>query len=388
MRHLRLEGLDRSIAFSPNAADVEAGLRSILIGWPQDQRPADAEIVVERRRGKVVVTRPSMGLRLVEPSVTSGVCSLVIEIVDMLIAAKPDFGCLHAGAAEYDGRLVLFPATHRAGKSTLMARLAHAGRRIFADDLIPVDLTSGEGVASGCLPRPRLPLPAAPRPGFRDWVKAHTVLSDGYYAYVGGPAARHGERRPVGAIVLLERQDRPCAPQLSEAKIEDALLATLSSNTMRDETNLQSFDRYLEVVRSCRAYRLRYCGLDDAAEALEAAFDPFPAPAPPSFGETRTVHEALPPAPTAGQIRYARHGAVQMNAVGGSAFLLRPDGEIFMLDPVGRGVWNALAEPQDIDSLTAAFELAFPEVDRSRLRRDVAALVGQLAERELIRVAD
>jgi len=62
------------------------------------------------------------------------------------------------------------------------------------------------------------------------------------------------------------------------------------------------------------------------------------------------------------------------------------DGVYYGLDAVGARVWSMLAAPREVSEIVAAVTTEF-EVGRERCERDVLALLGELAERRLIRVA-
>ena len=64
-------------------------------------------------------------------------CSFIVDLIRAYIAAAPSLLCLHGAAAEFAGRLVVFPTPYRSGKSTLTAYLAAAGVRVYADDILP-----------------------------------------------------------------------------------------------------------------------------------------------------------------------------------------------------------------------------------------------------------
>lgn len=92
------------------------------------------------------------------PSPASAACSLVGDLISQRLAGEPELLGLHCGSVEVNGRLVLFPESSKAGKSTLTVAFAAAGYRIFGDDVLGLT-AHGEGVAMGVAPRLRLPLP-------------------------------------------------------------------------------------------------------------------------------------------------------------------------------------------------------------------------------------
>ena len=60
------------------------------------------------------------------------------------------------------------------------------------------------------------------------------------------------------------------------------------------------------------------------------------------------------------------------------------DGVYYGLDSVGARVWSLLAAPRRVSEIVDAVTVEF-EVSRERCERDVLALLGELAERQLIK---
>jgi hypothetical protein len=84
----------------------------------------------------------------------------MVSLAEALVSENPDRLCFHGGAALFGERLAIFPGRSRAGKSTMIARLAAGGHTVFGDDILPLDEV-GDGLALGVAPRLRLRLPAA-----------------------------------------------------------------------------------------------------------------------------------------------------------------------------------------------------------------------------------
>ncbi len=393
-------GLERPLVFSPDTAHIAGMLQSVLTGWPMKSGGKLAGKPLLRifaDGGEIVVERPEDGGIFHEPTAVSAVCSLVVEVVDALAAASPGLVCLHAAAAEAGGRLVLFPAAHRAGKSTLMGRLSAGGRRIFADDILPFDLTSGEAVSTGCMTRLRLPLPRRASRAFKNHVRDRTVLSDGYYAYLSAPKdaeIRFGERLPLGAVILLERCDRPVRARLEPAPLYRALLEILTRNTRGDRDAPLLLSTFASIIRHVPVQRLVYSDLEDAVRCLDVAFgketpaSPHPIQANPVIRDELSglqVKPAGPPAPKPGLPLYRRSPSVTLERVDASGFLLDSRGNgIHMLDPLGLGVWKLLETPRDASSLCDVVAGAFPETPRQKVADDIDGLLSALVGEGLI----
>lgn len=388
------QGLERPLIFSPETAGLAEMLTSVLVGWPMHaarETRQEPLLHVSADGDDILIARPADDTPFREPSAVSAVCSLVVEVVDALAAASPGLVCLHAAAAEFGGRLVLFPASHRAGKSTLMARLSAAGRRIFADDILPFDLAAREAVSTGCLPRLRLPLPRKASRAFRNHVRLRTVLSDGYYAYLSAARetqVRHGQRLPLGAVVLLERSDVPVRARLEPAPLDRALLEILIRNTRGDRNAPLLLSTFAAIVRDVPVQRLVYSDLDDAVRCLGAAFAKWP-PArrkqPDSLPAEDKSHSAIGSTPKSGTPLYRREPSVTVERIDASGFLLDSrDGSIHMLDPLGFGVWTLLETPRDAASLADIVADAFPGTPRRKVAGDIDALLSALAGKGLV----
>lgn len=384
------QGLERPLVFSPGARHVADILASVLVGWPlRIEASAERPLVKVSVEADKILVKHADGAVIREPSAISAVCSLVVEIVDALAAASPALVCLHAAAAEYAGRLLLFPATHRAGKSTLMARLAAGGRRIFADDILPFDLASGEAVATGCLPRLRLPLPRRAPPAFGLHVERNTVASDGYYAYLAAPAGKEvafGTRSALGAIILLDRRRRRVTARLEPASPDKALLEILIRNTRGDRDAPLLVSTFAAIVGGLPVKRLVYCDLEDAVRCLEEEFaGGYAAPRGEGPGTPATPTATFPAATKIGGAPYRRNALVSLSRVGQSGFLADPrDNAIHVLDAVGLGVWNLLEVPRDAGSLSEIVAGAFPHTPRRRIAADLEALLSTLAGKGLV----
>lgn len=365
-------------------------MREVLRGWAiQEGTGANAPVLfsISRSQREFVVERHRNHAAFHEPTSVSAVCTLVVEIVAALVSERPALGSLHAAAAEIGDRLVLFPATHHAGKSTLMARLAAQGCRIFADDLILVDLDRREAVSTGCLPRLRLPVPAASSSDFRAFVAANTIGDDGYYAYLDTLApVHHGDRAPVGAVVLLDRRPASGETRLEPIAIENALLALLRGNTNGALPAADALARYLAIVEGLPAWRLCFDDLECAVACLAtsdlgATVRPMPAIA---LDECR--EGAIEPALLSGEaVRYARDPAVTLKIVGEAGFLHhRPTDTLHALNRLGLGLWNLLAAPLDAENIVSIFLGAFPDAEPASVRGDVDALLATLLAKGLV----
>lgn len=395
---LQLSGLPGALRLCPQSAPIAHKLRTVLNGWPVvPTSPVAPEqgifLDIARAGDGFRVHRLDDGWASVEPNEISAICTAVVELIDGYAAASGTLGLLHAGSAVFAGRVVLFPAGTRAGKSTLMTRLACAGHRVLSDDLIPLDMSSGEAVTTGALPRPRLPLPRTITPEFAAFVADSLALSDGYYGYVDpgeDVRPRFGQRAPVGAVVLLERSEDAVAARLEPAPLDAAMWALLSQDTRKDLPAQEMIDRYLELISHLPRYRLVYSDLEDAVTCLEVQFsrwselDPPTEPVPPRPAPDAAVLVSRPGLRHDGfSIRQAGH--VSLRDMGQSAFLIdERSQDIHALDPLGVALWHLMAQPVSTDALVSIVAEAFPDVPAARIADDIASLIEGLHEAGLV----
>jgi hypothetical protein len=395
MPKLSLAGIEAPLAFTPAAEPVRDALAAVLVGWPRSPAVATgAEPLVEvdlDDRG-VHLTSPAGDWKRLEPTPESAVCTLVVELMAAYVDADPALGNLHAGAVEIGGRLIVFPATNRAGKSTLVTALGAASHRVFADDLLPIDLRSLDAVASGCLPRLRLPLPPSATEALKRAVEERSVLSDGYYGFVAPPAdkvVRHGDRAPIGAVVLLDRVEMPVKARLEGARADEALLRVLIQDTKSRYAARWTFERYFDLIETVRIERLTYSDIGDAISCLESAFSDWTEPMSPIAASSVPDDVWQPPVePTRRRgegTRFRRSPDVLMRVLGESAFLVDVRrNEIHHLNPSGLGVWNLLDEPTDELTIIELFVEAFPEISVTTIQRDIGALLGNFESEGLV----
>ncbi|QQS14648.1 MAG: PqqD family protein [Rhodospirillales bacterium] len=86
--------------------------------------------------------------------------------------------------------------------------------------------------------------------------------------------------------------------------------------------------------------------------------------------------------------RYRRAPDIVATTLDDGTFLVDPaTQDIFHLDALGGGVWNALADPESRDDLLALLREAFPDIDPAVVAADLDALLADLSARGLVAVA-
>jgi len=383
------KGLSRSVEL-PEGPVVEV-LSAVLHGWrftPLDEAGSlDPLIRLTGDKGRYRLESPWQEGPPRNRNAVDAVCAFIVDLVHAYVADTPSLLCLHCAAAEFGGRLVIFPGTYRAGKSTLMASLAAAGTRIHADDVIPINAHGDLAVAPGIAPRLRLPLGAEASPALRRFVAAHRGPASSRYQYLALDAsrlARHGDEAPIGAFVALDRQPgaRTVLVPLSESEM---LGKVILRNFARDVPASDILERLHALVANAPCFRLVYSDVDRAANLLRDVFS--------RWSEHKRVGgtSAAPPVAVHPPVRdvasghLARMPGVKEKAVGEELFLVDPaDQTIHRLNAVGAALWRILAQPCCFDDAVEVLHQAFPNVKRARIQKDVQGLVAGLEKRGLL----
>jgi hypothetical protein len=382
---------DTPVAFDDADAVLET-LRAVTSGWrfrPAISGDRPPRLRVRGFGGRYVVSDGDGAAAEREPSVVSVVCTLIVRLVEARADEDPGSLCLHAGAARVGGRLALFPSRRRAGKSTLLARLASLGAEVFADDVSPLRFAPDEYavVAPGVASRLRLPLPVGFAPDFVRFCDERAGPSDAWYRYLSpapGMLAPAGATARPDAIVFLDREaDAPA--ELFRATPAGATEALLLQNFGVAGAASEILERVARLVGGCDLYVLRYGALDPAARLLESVFSG--RAAPPAGPEIAPPLPETPAGPRGAAPRgpVRRLEGVGVRLIGGRAFLADEDGgAVFALDGAGPAIWALLDEPIRRDAIADLLAEAYG-AEPAALRPDVDSFLAALAERGLIR---
>ncbi|TKT74812.1 PqqD family protein [Aquamicrobium sp. LC103] len=332
-----------------------------------------------------------------EPSAVSAACSLIVVLLNRMIEDEADLLCLHAGAVAIGGRTIVFPSTHRAGKSTLGAALAFRAHKVVADDILPLDC-AGDGIraiASGVAPRLRVPLPRALGLRFRFSAWRAAGPDDGYYRYLHLPSSLKcplGERHELAAFVFLERSSGQRGAQLQAVDKASAMRSLLIQNFGTAAAPEAIVGRIDRLTDENPAFLLRYGDLGEAAMVLERSFGA----AEPACRLWASLERTALPIRTVERVEPLRDGGergermicqrpgIVCKRTEGSAFLADPEhGGIFALDAVGAAVWMLMEEPVSVQELTCALGEAFSDVEPERIAADIDRLVQMLLANRL-----
>ncbi|MEQ1837131.1 MAG: hypothetical protein ABL858_02130 [Candidatus Nitrotoga sp.] len=282
-KHLIFEdfNLKLNLVDSPELSD---SLRSILCGWDvreNDELADSADMTFTRARRGYDWNIRSDGLTATKLSgiprtICDAVCDFHYEAYRWYRSTFRDHLCIHAAAVKIGNGIVLFPNTFAAGKSILSVALASQGNRLYADDVVALDMQSHEAVSLGILPRLRLPLPTkAISPLMSQFLQTRRCLESATELYVGlgqEHQANLGERGTITAIVVLERLSRYTPAKLTPVGAAEALrtLIIQNFNTAHDVTKI--FSVLKETTLKSKTYKLTYSEVDDAVDSLTGAF--------------------------------------------------------------------------------------------------------------------
>ncbi|MCV0394701.1 MAG: PqqD family peptide modification chaperone [Rhizobiaceae bacterium] len=390
--------LGKTLRFD-EAAEVLHVLRTVTEGWSLrkvSESEGDPEIGIRGQGDGFQIEQPGRVPRG-EPSAVSAACSLVASLLNCLVEDDSDLLALHAGAVTFGGQAVVFPSTHRAGKSTLAAALAFQGHRLIAEDILPLDCNGAHisAIASGVAPRLRLPIPLSLGIKFRLSAWRNAGPDDGYYRYLQLPSrsrCRFGERFGIGAFLFLERDARHREPRLFAVRRADAMRILLLQNFGTAAPPAVILDRIEALTDQCPAYLLRYSGLGKAVSFLEAAFgsqalvEPWPRLQIASPDISRVAGVELEGRQAAALVEkiICRRRHVTVRQMDGSAFLAdQTGGGIFALDPLGRAIWELMKHPVSTGEIAAGLCEAYPDIPPETIAADVSRLVEQFLENGL-----
>ena len=388
---LRFPGIAGPVVLTPDPALLQ-GLAACLSGWvPQITRsrrpPADVLAAVAATGDGLYhlrsrfIDRPTGNLPL-----ASAICALLADLSQGWAEAQPDVIGLHGGAVQIGGTLLLVTGPARAGKSTLLTRLALApGVQLFSDDVLPVT-PANEGVALGIAPRLRLPAPAS-APALRRLAETAMILSDDRYGYVTVPdQAPHGTIAPIGAVLLLDRQPGTAA-QLYRLDPAEALSTLLRQSITGFVSAEAAFARAQALTAGRPCLRLTYSDLEEATALILQNLAPgmaLPADLPTA---PRLPNEGDPlPDPVAADCVFIRDPMARLRHHGAAAYLWHPDDTmLWELNPIGHAIWQMLELPGSARDLAEALAWNFPDIPVPRLEDDSARLLARLAAAGLVR---
>lgn len=335
------------------------------------------------------------GARSFDP--VNAVCDFVAELSWERIRSHPDLLCLHAAGVDFSGRLVLFPSARRAGKSTLAAALARLGHRLYSDDFVPVEIAAPDGLvqghANGIAPRLRLPLPDDSSAAFRDWVGADPGPANSQYKYLAtAPLAPANETLPLGAIVVLDRQDEGPAPRLEPIPPEEALSRLILQNFARATHAGDILRATRAITAGLPTFRLTYRDFEAAADFLHrapelAGLDVAHITGPRPEGRMAVLPEELAAENLVFDTgtAYVQRPGLTKTGAGDDWFLADGDGtSIHRLNAGSALIWRLVEEPMRLDDLVAVIGELYPDAGAEQVAADAERTLRAFLSHRLI----
>jgi hypothetical protein len=328
-------------------------------------------------------------------SAVSTACTVIKIVLNRMANQRAGAVCLHAGAVMLGGKAILFPCTHRSGKSTLVSAMAFAGHAAIADDILPIVEENGHTVceAPGVAPRLRLPLPADIGAEFVRNARRMAGPGDWAYRYLRLPRdvlANRGRTAPVGALVFLDRDPRHGVCKLEPIRAADAIHAMIAQSFGAAEPPRAKIDRIANLAGETPAFLMRYASATSARRLLEEAFGPVPSV---DTREREPLARSLllqpfeatgSPGALDSNLRLAPRPGVEQHDRNGLRFLIDPDSEaIFSIDPLGEAIWALVGDGMTSAEIIDLITEAFPATDRARITADTSRFLAELARRGL-----
>lgn len=391
--------VDATLLFD-DTEEVFRVLQSITDGWSFAETSASdgAPALSVRRDGHGFQIMEEGWAPFREPSAVSAACSLVAILLNRVVEDDPAFLALHAGAVAIGRQTIVFPSTHRAGKSTLAAALALNGHKLVADDILPLDCRGAQAcaLASGVAPRLRLPLPPSRDLRFRFLAWRWAGPDDGYYRYLRLPRwsrCRFAERFEIGVFVFLERDTSYREPGLCAVSKAHTMRVLLLQNFGTAAPPGTILDRVETVSRLNPAFVMRYSDVGAAACMLGNAFGRSERPcelwarldrAEPDLARVAGLDRDERVASKLPERIVCHRDGVVARETEGSIFLADPgNGWIFALDPLGAAIWQLMDEPVSTREIATRLCQVFPDTTPEIIAADVDKLIGQLLENGL-----
>lgn len=380
-----------------DAQAMEPVLKAAMSGWPLTEcprQPVEPGICVRGKEDGFWQQAPALPKSMWLETSVGATCSVIADVAGAFLHNHVDYIGLHCGSAEINDQLVIFPESHRAGKSTLTAAFAAAGYRVFGDDVVALT-PEGEGMSLGIAPRLRLPLPNAIDEAFQDFVNNHQGPSDSRYGYLKlneTLLANHGEKRSIGAIILIDRNPNITTPQLTPLQHGEGLWQLLKQNFADTLSDRELITKFWPLVKRMPCFLLRYSDAFKAAEFVGANLEG--ALQAQSLTYMSPSHAAATPTAPAldrddKRCWRARHTAHEY-PLGDELFvILEEGGAIHRMNVTSRAVWLLLQnEALDIHELSETLTAFFMPVSREQVGKDVALLLGQFLAAGLIEPVD
>ena len=397
---LRFEGLDATVELRVDQKFIDA-LPAVFPHWPHEILDVtdEAFATVSLAEDRYVLSSPFMDENRTYKDPANTLCSLIVELAWARLREDEKMLCLHGAAIEFGNRLVIFPSTRRAGKSTLTVALAAAGKKVFTDDFLPLKVSNNQllGVSSGISPRLRLPLPEQIGPIAQKYINERSMIANRQYRFVApkqGELANFGDCAPIGSLVFLERSDGAGA-KIEAVSHADALTALIKQNFSR-AMNAAGILKMLDFIsKSAPAFRLIYDEAEPAIALLEQHFNAWDTPVPTFSADLNTsifqsaldIEEPIHLTDILNGSFCQASGITEASA-DGMRFLTGRNGKsIHYLNDGAALMWHLLEEPTSVQEAIEMLCAVFPDHPPEDIRRDVIATFTDFARNSLLQSA-
>ena len=401
--YLKFDGLDATVELCVDQKFVDA-LPVVFPHWTHTiiQQNKDTSFAsVTLTENKYVITSPFMDNPATFKDPANTLCSLIVELAWARLREDTSLLCLHGAAIEFAGRLVIFPSTRRAGKSTLTVALAAAGKTVFTDDFLPLKATNDgllSGISSGISPRLRLPLPDQIGPVALNYIQNRSMIQNRQYRFVTpqtGELANFGDTAPIGSLVFLERTEGATA-MIEPVSESDALTALIKQNFSRAMNTAGILKMLGFITKSAPAYRLIYDDAEQAIALLESRFQEWDQAAPTFPGdlnnasfESALESDFTPETLNISEGSFIHASGIEEVSSDGKRFLTGHKGKsIHYLNDGAVNIWRLLEEPTSVTEAIEMLCAVFPDHPAEDIRQDVITTFTEFARNGLLQKAD
>lgn len=401
--HLKFDGLHATVELCVDQQFIDA-LPIVFPHWNHtivQHNETNSFATVTLTKNKYVITSPFMDSPSSFDDPANTLCALIVELAWARLRDDTSLLCLHGAAIEFAGRLVIFPSTRRAGKSTLTVALAAAGKTVFTDDFLPLKATADgllSGTSSGISPRLRLPLPDQIGPVALDFIQNRSMIQNSQYRFVtpkSGELANFGDTAPIGSLVFLERTEGATA-LIEPVSESDALTALIKQNFSRAMNAAGILKMLGFISKSAPAFRLIYDDAEQAVALLESRFQKWDRAAPNFSGDMGDVAfesaieaEFTPEPLNISDGRFIHAAGIEEVSSDSKRFLTGHNGKsIHYLNDGAVNIWRLLEEPTSTIEAIQMLCAVFPDHPAEEIHRDVVATFTEFARNGLLQKAD
>lgn len=317
-------------------------------------------------------------------------CALVAKLAKASSFKDTASLYLHAASVMINGRLVVFPSQHQAGKSFLTTCLTAAGCTFFGDDVFPLTLEHCQGRALGFSPCLRVPIPDTTDTESKRFIEQHTALRGERFAFLTleqKDRVAKNNSLDIGAFVLLQRQEGMPA-QLEELPAVVVFKRLIKQNFAREVDGSRILSTLTQAISQAQCLTLNYDRADEAVTLLKAHFSEWPVKSEPLLFESTSKDSGVEKETSQKKLKdsFVQNRQAKKITIEGETFLTSPDGKaIYHLNPIASGIWALLAGPISEKDAVSTLTTAFPQIKKATIEKDVRKIFKTFISRRLIK---